>query len=96
MAKAPIVSRTITSTVVDAFCIDLITKEPKNISITVARTYKNEDALLKAVKKVADSDTLKVISIESFDTVTQRRGMSEDTFIANSYILPPLPTKESE
>ena len=47
MARTPMVTRTITTTKVNVMCLDVQLGEPCNKVITVPRTYKDDEALMK-------------------------------------------------
>ena len=97
MARKPMVTRTITTTKATALCLNIESGEPENITVTVPRTYKDEEKLLKAVKDTAETDTLKVVHIVSTEEVETLYGMSEQDFINGATVLPPRGTKaESE
>jgi hypothetical protein len=96
MAKATMVTRTITSTICEVFGLNLKTESPETKSIVVPRTFKDESALLKAVKKIADNDEYVALSIKSCDVKTELRGMTEEKFIENSEILPDRPAPKSK
>lgn len=89
MARAPQVTRTIQTTICNVLCMDIENREPCNKEVILPRTYKDENAMLKAVKKVIESDTLKAVQV--VDSMVQETlyGMSEQDFIAHAVILPP-------
>lgn len=95
MARTPMVTRTITTTkatvmVCDVEAGDVITQE-----IVVPRTYKNDDALLKAIKSTHETDQLKPVSIVKSEVIETLYGMTESDFIENATVLPPRATKEN-
>ena len=96
MAKATMVTRTITSTVCKVFGVNIDTKSPENREVVIARTYKDDAALLKAVQKIADDEHYKALAIESCEVKTELRGMTEEKFIENSEILPDRPAPKSK
>lgn len=50
MARLPMVTRTITTTKVNVLCLDIEHAEPCNKVVTIPRTYKDEETILKKVK----------------------------------------------
>ena len=62
MARVPQVTRTIV-TKANVMCLDIEKGEPFNKVVIVPRTYKDEKALLKAVKAVAETDTVKCVHV---------------------------------
>lgn len=89
MARTPMVTRTITTSVVSVLCADIEMGELKNIEFTLPRTYKNEEAILKAVRKANTDKNIKPVSVADVKIVETLFGMSEQKFIDNAEILPP-------
>ena len=89
MARAPQVTRTIQTTHANVLCMDIENREPCNKHVILPRTYKDENAILKAVKKVIESETIKPVQIVSYKVQETLYGMSEQDFIAHASILPP-------
>lgn len=89
MARAPQVTRTIQTTHAEVLCMDIENREPCNRSVVLPRTYKDENALLKEIKKVIETDTLKPVQVVHFEVKETLYGMSEQDFIAHAHILPP-------
>ena len=50
MARLPMVTRTITTTKVNVLCLDIEHAKPCNKVVTIPRTYKDEETILKKVK----------------------------------------------
>ena len=88
MAREPMVTRTITTTKVNVMCLDINIGEPINKSVTVPRTYKDEDSLLKKVKAVIETDTLKAVYIVDSEVIETLYGMTEQDFIEKAEVLP--------
>lgn len=89
MARAPQVTRTIQTTHCNVMCLDVVAGEPCNKEVVLPRTYKDEQAMLKAVKKVIETDTIKAVHIVSSMVQETLYGMSEQDFIAHATVLPP-------
>lgn len=89
MARTPQVTRTIQTTHATVLCMDIENREPCNKEVILPRTYKDENAILKAVKKVIETDTLKPVQVVSHMVQETLYGMSEQDFIAHAVILPP-------
>lgn len=98
MARAPQVTRTIQTTHANVLCMDIENREPCNKDVILPRTYKDETAMLKAVKKVIETDTLKAVQVVSYKVEETLYGMSEQEFIEHSTVLPPRKdyTKQEE
>ena len=105
--KEPMVTRTIITTEVTCLCLNTETTEPFNVRVTVPRTYKDNEALLKAVKKVAQTtgitdpdgntyfgEPIVVAKVVDFTEVETLYGMTETEFLASAKQLPPRGTKQ--
>lgn len=84
MARQAMVTRTIITTQVNVLCMDLEHTEPCNKEVTLPRTYKDTDKLLKAVAKVIDTPKLKAVQIVDSKEVETLYGMKEQDFIDNA------------
>ena len=93
MARVPQVTRTIQTTVASVLCADVEIGELVTKEFTLPRTYKDEDAILKAVRKIAETDTIKPVSVSATKIVETLYGMSEQKFIELADVLPPRGTK---
>lgn len=62
-------------------CLDTQKCEPLNEVITVSGTFSDEDALLLAVKRAVDTDTLKAVQVVDKEELTNLYAMSEEEFI---------------
>lgn len=89
MARIPMVTRTIITTKVNVLCLDVQAGEPFNKVVTVPRTYKDSEALLKKVKPLIDTDTVKAVHIVDTEEIETLYGMSEQDFIQYAKVLPP-------
>ena len=96
MAKEALVTRTVTATKVDVFCIDKPSKETFNITVMLPGKFKDDSAIMKAAAKQIDTETVKAISIESSEIITELRGMTESEFLAHSHVLPPRKVYEKD
>ena len=80
MARIPQVTRTIKATRCVCLGVDTEKGEVKEIEVCVSRTHK-PDKLLKEVQRIADTDTVKIVSVKESEVVEQLYGMSEEDFI---------------
>ena len=87
MARIPSVTRTITTTKVNALCIDLETTEPFNKEVILPRTYKDNKKLEKALAEVINSDTTKFVHAVDVSVVETLYGMTEQEFINTAKVL---------
>lgn len=89
MARTPSVTRTIQTTDITVMCVDVTTTEVSNQTFTLPRTFKDEEAMLKAVKKVGETDTCKFVQVVAHKVNEQLYGMTEADFIKYAKPLPP-------
>lgn len=88
------VTRTIKTTKAIVLCLDIESAEPCNKSVVVPRTYKDDETLLKKVKEVIETETLKPVNIvgkEEFETLY---GMTEQEFVEHAKVLSPRTSTE--
>lgn len=96
MARERMVTRTVELSVCEVMCMNTATAEVKINTYEIGGGLTDEKALLKAVKKLYETDTFKCVAISS---VTQKEilyGMPESRFIELATILPPRGTKAGE
>lgn len=89
MARIPMVTRTITTTKAIVMCLDIESGEPCNKSVVVPRTYKDDETLLKKVKEVLETETLKPVHIVDKEEIETLYGMTEQEFIVHAEVQPP-------
>lgn len=94
MARAPRVTRTITTTEVNVMCLDVEKGEIINKDVTVSRTFKDDEKLLKEVKKIVETDYIKAVHIVDKRVVETLYGMTEQEFIEHATLLPPREAKK--
>lgn len=88
MARVPMVTRTITTTKANVMCVDVEAGEPFNKEVTVPRTYKDNESLLKTVKPIVESETVKAVHIVDKTEIETLYGMTEQYFIEHATVLP--------
>lgn len=96
MARVPMVTRTIVATKVNVMCLDVKAGEPFNEVVTVPRTYKDNEALLKKVKPLIETDTVKAVHIVDSEEIETLYGMTEQEFIQYAKVLPPRNVANSD
>lgn len=89
MARKPQVTRTITTTEVNVLCLNLETAEPFNMEVTLPRTYKDDEKLMKKVTEMVNTDTVKAVHVVDKREVENLYGMLEEDFVKYAQILPP-------
>ena len=88
MARKPMITRTMKTTEAEILCMDLESTTPVYRTVVLPRTYKDERAVLKKAKEVLETETLKCVHCEEYETKETLYGMDEQTFIDNAEILP--------
>lgn len=96
MARVPMVTRTIPTTVVNVFCVNTEDRSTFEQSITLPRTYKDEVKMMKAVEKVLDGEPIKAVSITGYEVKQTLYGMTESDFIRVASVLPPRNANKDE
>lgn len=81
MSRQPMVTRTIVSTKVKALCMDLVNRQPIEKVFILPRTYKDDNAVMKMLCKLHDSEELKVTAILEKEETKDIYGMTEAKFI---------------
>lgn len=94
MARVPQVTRTIPTTIVHILCVNTEDRSTFEQDITLPRTYKDEQKMMKAVEKVLDGEPIKAVSILGSDVKETLYGMTEAEFIQYAQVLPPREKKE--
>lgn len=96
MARVPMVTRTIVATKVNVMCLDVQAGEPCNRIVTVPRTYKDDEALMKKVRPLIETETLKAVHIVGKEEIETLYGMTEQEFIEHAEVLPPRNSTDKE
>lgn len=89
MARVPMVTRTIIATKANVMCLDVKAGEPFNTVVTVPRTYKDNETLLKKVKPLVETDDVKAVHIVDNEQIETLYGMTEQEFMQYAKVLPP-------
>ena len=80
--RTPMVTRTIKATKVTVMAVDTTKGEIVNLDFTLARTYKDDAAILKALpNQVEIPENIKVVSVVSTEITEAKYGMTESEFI---------------
>ena len=82
MARQPMVTRTMASTLVTTLAVDTVTGEAFNKTVELPRTYKDKEVLLKKVQKMFDTPTEKNVSIVDTKEQAFLYKMPEAQFIS--------------
>ena len=88
MKKDKMITRTIESTVATCVTFNLADMKSAIENIEVAGTYKDSEAVLKAVKAY-ESDYIKIVAVQSYEVKEVFYGMPESVFMQYAQVLPP-------
>lgn len=89
MARVRMVTRTVNVTTVEALCLDVLTCEPTIKTLEITGDTYTEERALKVLKKLYETDTLKVVHIQTMTETEELYGMLETDFIASAHKLDP-------
>lgn len=84
MARKPMVTRTIQSTVATIACYNTVTSEMVTKELELARTYSNNDKLMKAAVSVLEPENLKPVHVLKTEVIRTLYGMPEQAFIKHA------------
>lgn len=84
MARKPMVTRTIQLTVATIACYNTVTNEMVARELELARTYPNNDKLMKAAAPVLEPVNLKPVHVLKTEVIRTLYGMSEQSFIEHA------------
>lgn len=96
MARKPMVTRTIQSTVATIACYNTVTNEMVTKELELARTYPNNDKLMKASVPVLEPANLKPVHVLKTEVIRTLYGMPEQAFIEHAEKLTDSENIESE
>ena len=95
MARERMVTRTITNTTYKVMSVNTETCEVSILPYATGEEFVDDEKALKFLRKKHETDTLKLVKIESIETTEQLYGMSEVEFMQYAKLLPPRGTKET-
>lgn len=84
MARKNVISRSITTTAVNCLCINTETCEPENKVFLLSGVVKNDEKLLKTLRKNHETPVLKIASVVGLSESTKLYKMDEEFFITNA------------
>ena len=96
MARKRMVTRTVEQTTASVMTLDIVTAEVQIKEWTIGGSYENDNELLSKLKKIFETDTLKLVHIESKVEQELLLGMEEDEFIRLAKVLPPRTVIKTE
>lgn len=81
MPRVKNITRTIKITQVTALMLNVETAEPFNETFNLEGTYKNDEAILKALKKEYEDEVCRVVHIVATEVITKKLSMPIQHFI---------------
>ena len=95
MARKRMVTRTVMQTTAEVMTLDVTTAEVQIRSYDIGGQYTDEE-LLNKLQKLFQTDTLKLVHIESNTCNEVLLGMDEEDFIRLANVLPPRNSNKYE
>lgn len=95
MARKRMVTRTVEQTTAQVMTLDVTTAEVQVCTYNIGGKYSDED-LLKNLQKLFQTDTFKLVHIETQRTEEMLLGIPEDEFIRLAQVLPARNKSERE
>lgn len=95
MARKRMITRTVEQTTAQVMTLDVTTAEVQVRTYDIGGKYTDED-LLKKIQKIFQTDTLKLVHVESQICKDVLLGMDEEDFIRLAKVLPPRTTNKVE
>lgn len=87
MARRKMVTRTITATDVTCLCMDISTAEPINKTFSIVGKFAEDEKLLKVVRKMYETDDVKIVAIVDKNVTNELYGMDENEYLAHAHII---------
>jgi hypothetical protein len=83
------------TTKVNVLCLNLDKAEPFNEDLTLAGTYADNKAMMKAVSAKIDNEHQKAVHVTTSEKVETLYGLTEEEFIKYAKVLPARGTHEN-
>ena len=96
MARAPMVTRELIGTEANVLVVDTVNASTDYKQVMVQGKYKTAEHLLKAIKKVYEDETHKIVKIIDSKEVHKLYGMRTDMFYTHAIELDPETRKPIE
>ena len=94
MARTPMVTRTIKTTVATVLCLNISDETTFQTEVRLPRTYKDTNHILKQVKQSIENDNIKAVHVIKHEEIEELYGMSEQRFIELAEVLPSRKTNK--
>lgn len=96
MARIKMVTRTVDITVVKVMCLNMESMQGEVCTFEVTGLHENNDIIMKLVKKLYETDTLKPVAVVDTEIKEVLYGMTELDFIKLAKVLPPRTGNKEE
>ena len=84
MARTPVVSRTVKSTLAKVLAYNLETKEVSEIDVTLPRVFSGESMVLKYLQKNNENKTVEYVRVVGMITVDEKYVMTVEDFVSHA------------
>lgn len=95
MARKRMVTRTVEQTTAQVMTLDITTADVQVLPYDIGGQY-NDEELLKKLQSIFQTETLKLVHIESQTCKEVLLGMDEEDFIRLAKVLPPRTSNKDE
>ena len=96
MARERMVTRTVMVTKVQVICLNVETVETTINTFELSGNFTSKEQVLKALKKLYETETFKVVAVQELFENEVLYGMLESEFIKIAKVLPPRGNKSNE
>ncbi len=87
MARIPSVTRTLKTTFALVKAVDIDNEKMVDLEFKLSRTYKDEQALLKAVNKLHNNPNVKLVKVMDSRVETHKYACTEDEYLSVAHII---------
>ena len=85
--RKPMVTRTFQATKATVMCLDIDAGESVTRVLTLPRSYKDDEKLLKACEEAITEENIKAVHVVNTEVIKTMYGMEEQKFIENAVVL---------
>ena len=88
MARQRMVTRTIPTTNVNAFCVNKVDRTTFTQTFPIPGTMKDSEQCMKMLEKILKNEPIKPVDVISYEVEEKYYGMLEQDFIKYAKVLP--------
>ena len=96
MGRIRMVTRTVDITVAKVMCLNMESMQGEVCTFELSGLYNDNDSVMKNVKKLYETDTIKPVAVVDTETKEVLYGMTELDFIKLAKVLPPRAGNKEE